>query len=103
MPKPRRHRRARASNPRKPIQPFSLILQPAELETLRNIARKEGTSIGAVVRCAIYTEIAKTESDFGKQVLKSEANAFLDQLAQRYPMSLANRKAFSRLVATAGR
>ena len=45
MPKTKHHRQARTLHPRKPIQPFSLILQPAELEVLRKLATTEGTSI----------------------------------------------------------
>lgn len=85
MPKPRRRSRARTSNPRKPIQPFSLILQPAELNLLRKLAGKEGTSIGAIVRRAIHTVIADKHPEFARQILESGADTFLSEVAMRLP------------------
>ena len=97
MPKTKRHRLDRTSHPRKPIQPFSLILQPAELDVLRKLAKKEGTSIGAIVRRAIHTVIAKRHPDFGKQIVEAEADAFLSGVAMRLPagaITPAKRAAF---------
>ncbi len=100
MPKRKSHRRQiRSSSPsRKPLMPFSLILQPDEMGVLRQIAGKEGSSMGAVIRRAIHTVIARVHPEFWARLLDAEANAFLDQLATRFPATLLTaqkRKRFS--------
>jgi hypothetical protein len=79
-----------------------MILQPEELGALRKIARKEGVSVGAVIRRAIDTVINRLHPERRKRMVGLEAEAFLDRLADRLPASIltgAKRKAFkNRLV-----
>jgi hypothetical protein len=88
MPKSKRPPRIRTGTIRQPIQPFSLILQPAELSLLRKLARREGTSVAGIVRRAIHTVIGRVYPEFQGQMLESEANTFLDELATRYPRKM---------------
>jgi hypothetical protein len=86
------------TSPRKQ-QPFSLILEPDELSTLRKIARKEGTSVGAIVRRAIYVVIDRVYPERRQLMIEHEAEVFLNTLAQRYPESFltaAKRRHFKR-------
>ena len=104
MPKRKvRRKQVRSSSPsRKPIQPFSLILQRDEWAALRRIADKEGVAIAAVIRRATHTVIGQVHPEFKGQMLESEANSFLDQIATNFPgkmLSPAKRSAFEEQVA----
>ena len=86
--------------------PFSLVLPRSEMNTLREIAGKEGVSIAVVVRRAIHTVIGRAHPEFGREVAETEADTFLDQLAARSPigmLTVAKREAFKgRLVRALG-
>lgn len=95
--KPRR-RQVRSTSPRrKPLMPFSLILPPDELNTLRKIADKEGVTVAAIIRRAIHTVIVSMYPEYKEQLLVSEAGMFLDELATRFPakmLSASKRRKF---------
>ncbi len=82
----------------KPL-PFSLVLPPDELEVLRKIARQDGVAVGTIIRRAIYSVINRVHPEFVNRMIEAEVDAFLDQLAQRFPASTltsAKRQAFKR-------
>lgn len=81
------------------LQPFSLILKPEEMNALRKIARRERTSVGGVVRRAIYVVIERIHPERRKLVVEQLAEEFLSSLSQRYPSSFltpAKRSRFKR-------
>lgn len=95
MPKPR------STTNSSDVQPFSLILEPAELGILRKLARKEGTSMGVIVRRAIGVVIEQVYPQRRKLMVEHEAEEFLRSLSQRYPSSFltsAKRSQFKRQV-----
>jgi hypothetical protein len=71
--------------PNKPPTPFSLILAPAELAILRQMATRHETSVGGVVRDAIHTALFRTHPDLARQLAERETRAFLDSLTTLYP------------------
>ena len=77
--------------------PFSLILQPEELSSLRRIARKEGVAVGTIIRRAILAVIYQGNPELINRMIEADVEAYLDQLTQRFPASIltsAKRKAF---------
>lgn len=104
MPRRRvRRMQTRSSSPTpKKLMPFSLILQPDEMKALRKIAGKEGVAIAVVIRRAIHTVIGQVHPEFKTRLLESEVEAFLGELATRYPgkmLSPAKRSAFRKQLA----
>ena len=68
-----------------PKQPFSLILNPDELNILRKMARRENTSVASVIRQALHTVIFRTHPDLAKNSLEREVDSFLETMSARLP------------------
>ena len=84
------HRRGRRSTA--PKQPFSLILNPDELAILRKMARKNGTSVAAVIRQALNTVIFQAHPELVKQGVERDVNEFLDRMSGRLPGVTASKQ-----------
>jgi hypothetical protein len=65
--------------------PFSLILAPAELNTLRKVADQRGTSVANVIRSALHQTIFKHHPDLAAKMLENEVDAFLARLSEKLP------------------
>lgn len=68
-----------------PVQPFSLILEPSELDALRKIADREKTSVAAIVRRAIHTVMYRANPEQLNRMVESEIDAFLNRVAEKFP------------------
>ncbi|MEW5700981.1 MAG: hypothetical protein AB1792_01955 [Candidatus Zixiibacteriota bacterium] len=80
-----------------PKQPFSLILNPEELNILRKMARRENTSVASVIRHALHTVIFRSHPDLAKHAIEKEVESFLDTVGARLPKGLAKGVKRSRL------
>jgi hypothetical protein len=69
-----------------PKQPFSLILEPDELATLKKMARQQRTSVAAIIRQALHTVIFRDNPGLAKSAIENEVNSFLDQLGNKLPL-----------------
>jgi len=99
-PAPTRARRRiirRAGRSAGPKQPFSLILNPDELNILRKMARREATSVASVIRRALHTVIFKNHPDLAKHALEKEVDSFLEAMGARLPRGLGKGATRSRL------
>lgn len=98
-PAPRFGRRGirRGRGTANPKQPFSLILNPEELNILRKMARRENTSVAAVIRQALHTVIFRSHPDLAKHAIEKEVETFLDTVGARLPKGLAKGVKRSRL------
>ena len=86
----RRRARGRAGAPHKHQLPFSLILPPVELATLRKLARKENVSVATVIRRAIHTAIGQTHPEFNRKLVTKEVEDFLESIKARFPAKTLN-------------
>jgi hypothetical protein len=66
-------------------QPFSLILEPAELAALRKIAGKERTSMGAIVRRAIHSVLFRANPALVDRIVEAELDGFLKRMGEKFP------------------
>lgn len=69
-----------------PKQPFSLILEPDELATLKKMARQQRTSVAAIIRQALHTVIFRSNPGLAKSAIENEVNSFLDHLGNKLPL-----------------
>jgi len=95
--RPRRRIVRRGRGTPGPKQPFSLILNPDELNILRKMARRENTSVASVIRQALHTVIFKAHPDLAKNALEREVESFLDSVGMRIPSGLGKGARRSRL------
>jgi hypothetical protein len=68
--------------------PFSLILEPGELQILRDIADKDNTSVAAVIRKALHAEIFKNHPDLARTTIENEVESFLDSVGGKLPAGI---------------
>lgn len=81
MPRPKLH-------PNKaPLQPFSLILEPSELDALRKIAGKEKTSVAAIIRRAIHKILYQANPELVDRMIEAEVDGFLKRVGKRVPLA----------------
>jgi len=95
--RPRRRVIRRGRSTPGPKQPFSLILNPDELNILRKMARRENTSVASVIRQALHTVIFHSHPDLAKHAIEKEVETFLDSVGTRLPKGLAKGVKRSRL------
>ena len=69
-----------------PKQPFSLILEPDELSTLKKMARQQNTSVAAIIRQALHTVIFRTNPGLAKSAIENEVSSFLDHIGSKLPL-----------------
>jgi len=101
-PKPGARKTARAASPRRtvkrgprgatPKQPFSLILEPDELSTLKKMAKQQNTSVAAIIRQALHTVIFRTNPGLAKTAIENEVTSFLDHIGNKLPLGKGGAK-----------
>lgn len=75
-----------------PKQPFSLILEPDELSTLKKMARQQNTSVAAIIRQALHTVIFRTNPGLAKSAIENEVTSFLDHIGNKLPLGKGGAK-----------
>jgi hypothetical protein len=75
-----------------PKQPFSLILEPDELTTLKKMARQQNTSVAAIIRQALHTVIFRTNPGLAKSAIENEVTSFLDHIGNKLPLGKGGAK-----------
>ena len=95
-PRPGMRRTARTAAPARPMkrgprgatpkQPFSLILEPDELSTLKKMARHQNTSVAAIIRQALHTVIFRSHPGLAKSAIENEVTSFLDHIGTKLPL-----------------
>ena len=76
--------------PIRPKMPFSLILEPGELQILRDLADKENSSVAAVIRKALHTVIFKNHPDLARATIENEVESFLNSVDNKLPSGIGN-------------
>jgi len=66
-----------------PKQPFSLILEPTELNLLKKMARQQGTSVAGIIRQALHTQIFSAHPEMAKTAIENEVETFLDRMGSK--------------------
>ncbi|MBI3871554.1 MAG: hypothetical protein HY304_00565 [candidate division Zixibacteria bacterium] len=94
---PARRRTVRRGRGASPKQPFSLILQPEEMNILRRMARRDKTSVAGVIRQALHTVIFRTHPELAKNAIEKEVESFLDSVRTHLPPGLGQGQRRSRL------
>ncbi len=73
-----------------PKQPFSLILNPDELNLLKKMARQQGTSVAGIIRQALHTQIFSAHPEMARSTIENEVETFLDRVGSK--MAIGDRK-----------
>lgn len=66
-----------------PKQPFSLILNPDELNLLKKMALKEGSSVAAVIRSALHKVIFSTHPEMARSAIENDVESFLNHMGTK--------------------
>jgi hypothetical protein len=66
-----------------PKQPFSLILNPEELNLLKKMARQQGTSVAGIIRQALHSQIFSAHPEMAKTAIENEVETFLDRMGTK--------------------
>ena len=66
-----------------PKQPFSLILQPDELNLLKKMARQQGTSVAGIIRQALHIQIFSAHPEMARSAIETEVETFLNRVGSK--------------------
>ncbi len=67
-------------------KPFSIVLDEAELRALKEIARKQNSSVAGLIRGAMNAVIFQANPKLARTALEKDVDDFLDDIKGKLPM-----------------